>query len=163
MTRRTLILATPAFGLAASPVPATLESLSWVAGRWVGQVPWGGIEEVWSPAADGVMMGMFRMSNRGKPSLYEFMTLEKKGEGVGLKIRHFNGQFMAREERTKFVDFDLTAMDEMSATFFVDEGTAKVTLVYRKTGSGGLDVEFSKVPTEGKPEKMVFPYKRAAL
>jgi hypothetical protein len=163
MTRRSLLLAASALPAASAPVKSTLESLAWLAGRWKGQLPWGQIEEIWSPESEGVMMGMFRMSNRGKPSLYEFMTLERKGEGVGLKIRHFNGQLVAREEKDKFVDFDLVALDAAGATFFVDEGAAKVTLVYRKTGADSMAVDFSKVPVEGKPQKMVFPYTRGSL
>lgn len=165
MTRRELLAAlpvAPALG-AIEPMKSTLEPLAWFAGRWKGTLPWGQIEEIWSPEAEGVMMGMFRMSNRGKPSLYEFMTLERKGEGVGLKIRHFNGLFVAREEKDKSVDFDLTALEATSATFFVDEGAAKVTLIYRRTGADSMAVDFSKVPVEGKPQKMVFPYTRASL
>lgn len=163
MTRRSLFLALPALQANAGPVKSTLEPLAWVKGRWIGELPWGKIEEIWSPESEGVMMGMFRMSNRGKPSLYEFMTLELKGEGVRLKIRHFNGLLVAREEKDKFVDFDLVGLDDKSATFFVDEGVAKVTLVYRRTGADSMAVEFKKVPVEGKPQQMNFPYSRAAL
>jgi hypothetical protein len=150
-----MLLATTALA-----VPADLNSLSWIAGRWQGQLPWGMIEEIWSPVSGGVMMGMFRMENNGKASLYEFMTLEQTSTGVSLKLRHFNGAFTAREEKDKPVDFSLTGISGPEATFFVDEGTAKVTLVYRKTGADSMEVDFRKVPTEGKPQELKFPYRR---
>jgi hypothetical protein len=167
MTRRILILGSAAAALSAAEAQgaaeASLESFAWLAGRWQGQLPWGAIEEIWSPAAEGVMMGMFRMSNRGKPSLYEFMTLEQRGVGVMLRIRHFNGLFVAREEKDKAVDFTLTSAVGAESKFFLDEGDAKVTLVYRKTGPAAMEVDFNKVPAEGKAQAMKFPYRRAPL
>lgn len=160
MTRRSLLLAALP---ASAPAKATLADLAWLAGNWQGKLPWGAIEEIWSPASEDVMMGMFRMSSGGKPSLYEFMLLEQSGEGVRLRIRHFNRAFVAREERDHSVDFDLTALDPASATFFVQEPAAQVTLIYRKTGSETLTVDFRKVPQQGKTEELSFPYRRAAL
>lgn len=164
MTRRSWMLASPAL-LVANPGPAparlSLDSLNWLAGRWQGQMPWGAIEEVWAPAAEGVMMGMFRMSSRGRPSLFEFMTLEQKGEGVCLKIRHFNGAFVAREEKDRPVVFDVTDTGDASFTFFADEGKATVKLVYHRTSADAMEVAFEKTPVEGKPEKIRFPYRRA--
>jgi hypothetical protein len=148
---------------AGEPVRASLDSFSWLAGRWRGDVSFGTIEEIWSPASEGVMMGMFRMINRGKPSLYEFMTLEQRGDGVIMKIRHFNGQFAAREEKDKAVEFVLTGLAGSESTFFVDEGEAQVTLVYRRTGTEGFEVDFKKVFGGGKTQAMKFPYKRAGF
>ena len=60
------LLADPASGLVSGPTPK-LTDLSWLAGTWRGalsDVKCGGqIEEVWTPSAGGVMMGMFRMVN----------------------------------------------------------------------------------------------------
>jgi len=89
------------------------------------------------------------------------MTLEQTPAGVSLKIRHFNGAFTAREEKDKPVHFALTGISGPESTFFVDEGTAKVTLVYRKTGADTMEVDFRKVPTEGKTQELRFPYRRA--
>jgi hypothetical protein len=163
LKRRSLLFAAAALGAAQDGGTLSLDALSWVAGRWQGQLPWGMIEEIWSPASNGVMMGMFRMETRGKASLYEFMTLSQTASGVSLKIRHFNGAFAAREEKDKSVDFALTAAKGPEFTFFVDEGAAKVTLVYRKTGADSMEVDFKKVPVEGKTEEIRFPYRRAAL
>lgn len=169
MTRRSLLLAGPFVAQlrgsdqgASAPIKVSIESFGWLAGRWQGQLSFGSIEEIWSPASEGIMIGMFRIISRGKPSLYEFMTLEQKGEGVCLRIRHFNGQFVAREEKDQHVEFAATAHAPSETTFFVDEGNAKVTLVYRKSAADAMEVDFLKIPTEGKAQKMTFPYRRAA-
>ncbi len=161
MTRRSLLLTATSLPALADPAKPSLDAFSWIAGRWQGQLAWGMIEEIWSPASNGVMMGMFRMESKGKASLYEFMTLEQTPAGVSLKIRHFNGAFTAREEKDKPVDFALTGIAGPESTFFVDEGSAKVTLVYRKLGADSMEVDFNKVPTEGKPQSLKFPYRRA--
>ncbi|MBR08835.1 MAG: hypothetical protein CMP48_14300 [Rickettsiales bacterium] len=77
----------------------------WISGRWVGPGFGGTFEEVWSePDSNGDLMGMFRyFDSEGKVQFYEFWILNE----TGLKLRHFNDDFTAWEEKAEFIDFSM--------------------------------------------------------
>ena len=139
-----------------------LADVSWLAGSWRGTMSGSRIEEVWTPSAGGVMMGMFRMVNpQGQAVFYEFQVLEETPAGVGLKIKHFNRALKGQEEREKFADFKLVEATAGQARFEAAEEDAHVTLVYKRLASGALEVDFRKVITStGKEQRMVFPFER---
>ena len=159
------LLADPASGLAPGPTPK-LTDLSWLAGSWRGALPdatsGSQIEEVWTPSAGGVMMGMFRMVNaKGQASFYEFQIIEETAEGVGLKIKHFNRAMKGQEEREKYADFKVTKATANEATFEAVEEDARVSLIYKLLPGGRLEVHFQKtVISTGKEQKMLFPFER---
>jgi hypothetical protein len=125
-----LLAATLALGLAAqepsfharrlgdrpSP-PATLSSLAWLQGHWVGEGLGGVSEELWSPAAGGTMMGMYRLLKDGKPVFYEFLMLVEENGTVAMKLKHFNPDFTGWEEKTGFVTFKLVAVEDRAVHF----------------------------------------------
>ncbi len=52
--------------------------IGWLAGNWRGTMSGGQIEEVWTPSAGGVMMGIFRMLDpQGQALFYEFQVIEE--------------------------------------------------------------------------------------
>ena len=142
--------------------PPKLTDLTWLAGSWRGAMSGGQIEEVWTPSAGPVMMGMFRMVNaKGQASFYEFQIIEETAEGVGLKIKHFNRAMKGQEEREKYAGFKLTKATPDEATFEANEEDARVTLLYQRLPGGRMEVHFRKVVTStGKEQKMVFPFER---
>lgn len=103
-------------GEAKSP-PATLASMEWLAGRWVGEGLGGVSEEIWSPPAGGAMMGTYRLLKDGKPLFYEFLLLVEEGGTLNLKLKHFNPDLTGWEEKGDFVDFPLVALEERAAHF----------------------------------------------
>jgi hypothetical protein len=90
----------------ASP-SATLRDMAWLAGEWTGAGLGGVTDEVWSPAASGAMMGMFRLVKDGKVVFYEFLTLVEEGGSLVLKLKHFNADLTGWEEKADFVSFRL--------------------------------------------------------
>lgn len=149
-------------GLAAEP-GAQLAEVGWLAGSWRGTMAGGQIEEVWTPASGGTMMGMFRMqSPKGPAIFYEFQVIEQTAEGVSLKIKHFNRLLKGQEEQEKFAHFKLTKASADQALFEADEPDATVTLVYKRLAKDRLDVDFHKVAkSTGKEQKMVFSFEKA--
>ena len=125
-----LLAATLALGLAAqdpsfharhlgdrpSP-PATLASVAWLQGHWVGDGLGGVSEELWSPAAGGVMMGMYRLLRAGKPVFYEFLMLVEENGTLAMKLKHFNPDFTGWEEKTGHVTFKLVAVEDRAVHF----------------------------------------------
>jgi hypothetical protein len=77
------------------------EDYSWMVGHWKGD-GFGGIsEEVWAPAVDGTMMGMYRHYKDGNLVFYEFMLIDE----TGLKLKHFNPDLTGWEEKDDFLTF----------------------------------------------------------
>ena len=100
-----------ALGLAlASPVTAVagpnIGDASWLAGRWVGEGLGGQIEETWAPAAGGQMVGHFQLVKDGKPQFYEIMLLDAQAGGLRLRVKHFNPDFTAWEDKAVWHSFE---------------------------------------------------------
>lgn len=140
-----------------------LSDLSWLAGSWRGQMAGGKIEEVWTPAEGGVMMGMFRMVNaKGQAVFYEFQVIEETAQGANLKIKHFNRALKGQEAPEKFVHFILSKVTAEQAVFESDGADAHVTLRYRRLPQGRLEIDFHKTEkSTGKAEKMLFTFQKA--
>ncbi len=83
---------------------------AWIEGTWVGDGFGGTSEEIWSqPSSDGTIMGSFRHFNSdGSLNFYEFLVLDS----TGLRLKHFNPDMSAWEEKEDFVTFELIAFEE---------------------------------------------------
>ena len=94
-----LLFLLPISVYSAEPDVAQLE---WLVGHWQGDGFGGTSEEIWSPARDGVMMGMFRHHKAdGSLNFYEFMTIDSDG----LKLKHFNPDMTGWEEKDDYLTF----------------------------------------------------------
>jgi hypothetical protein len=101
---------------AAGPA-ATLEQMKWLVGHWRGTGLGGVSEEMWSEPAGGVMMGMYRLVINGKPSFYEFIHLAEDNGSLVMKLKHFNADLTAWEEKDRFVTFRLVKLGVNEAHF----------------------------------------------
>ncbi|MDX1385808.1 MAG: DUF6265 family protein, partial [Thermoanaerobaculia bacterium] len=100
----------------ASP-PATLESVAFLAGSWVGEGLGGEVEEVWAAPSGGSMVGAFKLLRDGEPSFYEILlVLEEEGSLV-LRLKHFDPDLTGWEEKDDFVSFPLVKMGKNEAWF----------------------------------------------
>ena len=97
-----------AAALAASPVAAApaITDASWLAGRWIGEGLGGKIEETWAPAAGGQMVGHFQLIVDGKPQFYELLLLDAQPGGLRLRVKHFNADFTAWEDKDGWHSFE---------------------------------------------------------
>ncbi len=102
---------------AASP-PARVEDVAWLAGRWVGEGLGGCSEENLAPPVGDQMMGMFRQTKPdGSLWFYEFYTIAPKGDSIAMRIKHFNPDMSAWEEKDGFIEFALVAVEERAVYF----------------------------------------------
>lgn len=85
--------------------PATIADMAWLAGHWKGEAFGGVSEEIWSPPANGSMMGMYRLVSKGGPVFYELMTLVEEHGSLVLRLKHFHASLKGWEEKDKTVDF----------------------------------------------------------
>jgi hypothetical protein len=92
----------------AAPAQAapTIDDAKWLAGRWVGEGLGGQVEESWAPVAGGQMVGYFQLVRGGKPVFYEMMLLDVQPGGLRLRVKHFNPDFTAWEDKAVWHSFE---------------------------------------------------------
>ena len=101
------------------------------------------------------MVGLFKLMHDGKPSMYEIQLIVEEAGSLTLKVKHFNEDFSAWEEKADFVAFPLVRINEKGAWFrgltILRDGedglilylamksgdkTTEQKLVYRRAGAG---------------------------
>lgn len=97
--------------------PATLEALTWIEGHWRGEAFGGIVEEIWSPALGGSMMGSFKLVNEGKVNFYELETIVEENKTLILRLKHFHANLAGWEEKDETVDFRLVKVTNNKVFF----------------------------------------------
>ncbi|HXV15098.1 MAG TPA: DUF6265 family protein [Candidatus Krumholzibacteria bacterium] len=133
---------------------AKLSDVAWIAGWWEGTGIDARAEEVWSEAAGGAMMGMFRLIEEGETVFYELMTIAETDGSLTLVLKHFNDDLTGWEEHDEVVEFPLVRLSDDEAVF---DG-----LTYRRKGDKGLHVFVLVAGDDGTLEEMEFTYDRAS-
>ena len=91
---------------------ATLEAASFLVGNWVGTAFGERAEESWSEPTGGTMVGTFKLFDGDEPAMYEIMLLSVEDGTLSLKVKHFNPDFTAWEDKPDYVNFRLVAFSE---------------------------------------------------
>ncbi len=85
--------------------PATLADVGWLVGSWTGEAFGSTFEEVWNPPSAGSMVGMYKVLNGDEVSFYELLLLVEEEGSLSIKVKHFNPDFSAWEEKADYVNF----------------------------------------------------------
>lgn len=112
-----LMTATIAIGDEPADKQVTIDDLSWMAGRWVGEAFGGTCEEVWSPPFGPSMTGSFTLVIDDKTGFYELMTLTIDDGKPALRLKHFNADLTGWEEKEKVISFPFVKLDEHHLQF----------------------------------------------
>lgn len=97
---------------------ATLEDAAFMVGSWTGTAFGSRFEEVWNPPSAGSMVGMFKVFDGDKVSFYEILLLTVDDEGtLSLKVKHFNPDFTAWEDKEDYVNFRLIKKEKDALHF----------------------------------------------
>jgi len=113
------------------PQTTSVSDLSWLAGDW--QTAAGGrsqIEEHWTKAAGGTMIGMGRTLARDKTYEFEYLRIEQRADGI-FYVAHPKGQCPG-------TDFKLTRASATEAIFENPQHDFPKRIIYRKTGDDAL-------------------------
>lgn len=134
---------------------ATIADLAWLAGDWEGEAFGGTFTETWGAPTAGTMVGMYRLMHDGETTLYELELIAEEADSLVLKVKHFDPDFSAWEEKSEFLSFPLVKVTD-DAVYFegftlrrVDDHTVRgflvttardgsvseVELTYRRVGS----------------------------
>ena len=81
---------------------ATIEDAAWLVGSWTGTAFGQRFEEVWNPASAGTMVGFFKLIGDDGVAFYELLLLSVEEGSLSLKVKHFNADFTAWEEKADF-------------------------------------------------------------
>ncbi len=126
---------------AESRTPATLENVSWLVGSWSGEAFGSTFEEVWNPPSAGSMIGLWKLLNDGQVVFYEIMLLVEEEGSLSLKVKHFNADFTAWEDkedyvRFRFVKYETDAVHFEGLSFYrIDENTMHAFIVMKHEGN----------------------------
>jgi hypothetical protein len=147
--------------LANDAKPATFADLAWLAGDWRSEM-WGGVTaEHWSSPSGDSMMGMFSFVKAGQPVFYEFLTLERRAQGLVLHMRHFHPKLVAWEEKDAPLLYAVTKASTQEVVFErIDSAAVKVKMTYQLTAPARLTVILEK-ESDGKVSRDVFQFRRA--
>jgi hypothetical protein len=138
-----------------APPKATLKEMQWLVGRWTGTGLGGVSEEIWAEAAGGAMMGMYRSVVDGKVSFYELMNLVEENGSLVLKLKHFNADLTAWEEKERFVSFPLVKLTPTEAWF--------AGLTFRRAGGDRMQIFLAIRNRDGSIREEEFRMQRAPL
>ena len=96
---------------------ATLSDASWLVGSWTGTAFGQNFEETWNPASADSMVGMFQLMGEDGVAFYEILLMNVDDGSLSLKVKHFNADFTAWEEKGDFVNFQLVKLEEDALHF----------------------------------------------
>lgn len=112
-----LFLALAPLPVIAQQAPVSIHDAAWLAGRWVGEGLDGQVEENWSPVQGGQMVGHFALFNKDAPVFYELMLLDAQPDGLRLRVKHFNPDFTAWEDKNDWHSFEPVSAGKESLRF----------------------------------------------
>jgi len=118
-----------------------INELNWLVGHWQGSIEGDNIEEVWSCIHAKSMMGMFRWIKDEVPSLLEFMTIEQEKNEISLKLKHFDQNFHANENKEEYVLFKLERLEPNFVLFIHNESDNHMRLSYTRQDDHSLITE----------------------
>jgi hypothetical protein len=84
---------------------ATLDDVAWLVGNWSGEAFGASFEEHWNPPSAGSMVGFFKLLDDNQVSFYELLLLVEEEGSLSLKVKHFNPDFTAWEDKEDYVTF----------------------------------------------------------
>ena len=89
---------------------ASLDDAAFLVGSWTGTAFGERMEESWSAPTGGSMLGTFKLFAGDEPAMYELMLLTVEDGTLVLKVKHFNADFTAWEDKPDYVSFRLVAI-----------------------------------------------------
>ncbi len=96
---------------------ASLVDVKWLVGSWTGDAFGNRFEEVWNPPSAGSIVGMFKLMDEDQNVFYELMLVVEEEGSLSLKVKHFNEDLTAWEEKEDYVRFRLVKFDDDAVHF----------------------------------------------
>ncbi len=97
--------------------PAVLDDAAWLVGNWAGEAFGGTFEQGWNPPSAGSMIGFFKLMGEEGVAFYELLLLVEEEGSLSLKVKHFNPDFTAWEDKEDYVRFRFIKAEEGAIHF----------------------------------------------
>jgi hypothetical protein len=136
---------------AASGLKANIADLAWLTGHWRGTVGDSITEQICSHPENGEMVCVFRVMDADSVQLLELITIQKVGEGIELRVRHFGLDLVnAAQEDSAPIVLRLSR-NTPSEAFFDGSATSNVkrSALYR-SGPDVMEGRIDFVNKDGK-------------
>ena len=122
----------------------SLDQLSWLEGYWQGSGFGGICDEVWMPAMDNTMSGIFRYSKNDTLKFKEYLVIEEVDSSLVLKLKHFNRDLSPWEEKDEWTIFRLVKIEGQTAwfsglTYHRDEDKLTIKLALNSGGETRIE------------------------
>ena len=99
------------------PPAATLDDAAMLVGSWTGTGFGQKFEAVWNAPSAGSMVGLFKLYGDDGVAFYEILQMTVDEGTLSLKVKHFNADFTAWEDKAEYIDFRLVATEEGALHF----------------------------------------------
>ncbi|MCL4742896.1 MAG: hypothetical protein KJZ54_11925 [Phycisphaerales bacterium] len=140
------VLAAPFIPPASSPPPPDLADFAWLTGEWRADTERGSIVETWGRPEGDALLGMMRITEDGHARLYELFVIERDGDGLALRVRHFDRALVPWEgERDGPMAFTLLRAEDSHAVFEDPTRAFPRRIVYTREGDR-LSVRLEPAP-----------------
>jgi len=96
---------------------ATLDDADWLVGSWAGTAFGQSFEAVWNPPSAGSMVGLFKLFGDDGIAFYEILVLTVEDSTLSLKVKHFDADFSAWEDKADYVNFKLVKKEDNALHF----------------------------------------------
>ena len=128
------------------------DKIAWITGDWVGD-GFGGVSyESWTEPIAGIILCTYRHVSEGKNNFFELITVSEKEDGdLVMKLRHFNPDMNAWEDKEGQLVWEMTNITDSSVTF----GPCTYTLV----APDKMEI-YLVMNNDGKIETEVFHFDR---
>jgi hypothetical protein len=150
------------FALTASAAaePFTLSDLAFLEGHWTSDRSGFVIEEMWTDAQAGVVVGSSRGVQNGAVRFLRFAVVQQTPEGVVMRFKRFNADYTTWETGGPSV-MRLVEAGAGSTVFVAEDPKSDVQrIVYKSTPEGTIEVTANRVDEQG-PYLVEFTLTRA--
>lgn len=136
------------------PAEADLKALGWLVGAWGSEEGGKGVDEHWTHASGGTMLGVSRTVQGGKTAFFEFLRIEKTPEGIVY--------FAAPMGRHPPTPFRATEVGEGRIVFENREHDFPQRIVYQREADGSVRARIEGTEA-GKPRAEEWIYRRLSV
>ena len=129
----------------------TIAELGWISGAWVQRSERASVEEHWTSAAGGTMLGVSRTVAGGKTVAFEFLRIEERADGI---------YYVAQPGGRAATDFKLTKLEGQKAVFENPTHDFPKRILYWRNSDGSLTARIDGGADSTKAQE--FPFKPLA-
>lgn len=131
-----------------------MDDLAWLVGSWHGEGLGGRVEEHWTMAAGGTMLGAFRLVREEKVHVIEYVMITEEEDRIALRFKHFRPDYSTWEKDLP-LDFTLLSVSGHEAIFHseVPDQNSPRRITYRLTEEGELSAVIAGTNAKGQLEE----------